>query len=71
MQPMLRSIANAILFAGWMLPAVLARLVPARLGPDIGGQAAGMFNIVAGTWAFLAVVYGSVIAVRMRRGIAD
>lgn len=71
MNPTLRAVANAILFAGWMLPAILARLVPARLGPDVGARAASLFNVVAGVWAFLAVVYGSVIAMRMRRGIAD
>lgn len=67
----MRSIANTILFAGWMLPAVLARLVPSRLGGEAGVRAAGMFNVVAGGWAFLALVYGIVIATRMRRGIAD
>lgn len=67
----MRSIANTILFAGWMLPAVFARLVPSRIGGEAGDRAAGLFNVVAGGWAFLAVVYGMVIAMRMRRGIAD
>ena len=67
--PTLRAVANTILFAGWMLPAILARLVPARLGPEVGDEVARMFNIVAGLWAFLALIYAGVLASRMRRDL--
>jgi len=67
----LRRVANVLVFGGWMLPALLARLVPARLGPEGGADAGRPFMVIAGVWAFLAVVYGVVLAARMRRGIAS
>lgn len=66
----IRTLAHLILFAGWMLPIGLARLVAARL-PEAGAGAARPFEVVAGAWAFVAVMYGLVLAMRIRRGIAD
>lgn len=66
----LRLAANTILFAGWLIPALAARFIAARLGSDAGVDAARMFNVIAAAWAFAAVVYAVVLAVRMRRGIA-
>lgn len=66
----IRTLAHLTLFAGWMLPIGLARLVSARL-PDAGTGAARLFEIVGGVWAFVAVLYGLVVAMRLRRGISD
>lgn len=66
----LRLAANTILFAGWLLPAVAARFIGARVGSEAATDAARMFNLIAGAWAFAALVYAVVLAVRMRRGIA-
>ena len=66
----IRTLAHLTLFAGWMLPVALARLANARL-PETGAGAARLFEIVAGAWAFVAVMYGLVLAMRIRRGIAD
>lgn len=65
----IRTLAHLILFAGWMLPIGLARLVSARL-PGAGAGAARLFEIVGGAWAFVAVMYGLVVATRLRRGIS-
>lgn len=66
----IRTLAHLTLFAGWMLPIGLARLAVARL-PETGAGAARLLEIVAGAWAFVAVMYGLVLAMRLRRGIAD
>jgi hypothetical protein len=62
--------ARLVIFGGWILPALLARVVPGGAAPELR-EAARMFDIVAGAWAFLAVLYAAVLAVRLRRGIAD
>lgn len=54
-----------------MLPALLGRLAPARLGPGAGEEVARMFNLVAGGWMLVAGAYAAVLAIRMRRGLAD
>ena len=69
-QQILRQVANSIVFGGWAVPALLARCAPERFGPDRGEQAARLFNMVAGGWAFLAVGYGVILAARMRRGLS-
>lgn len=66
----IRTIAHAVVFGGWMLPMLLAELMPApaaATAPD----AVRAFRVVGGGWAFLAVGYGLVIALRTRRSIAD
>lgn len=67
----LRTLANIMIFGGWMLPAALAYAVRARVDIEAGGRIAGLFNIIAGFWAVLAIAYALVIAMRMRRGITD
>lgn len=67
--PWIHSLARGLVFGGWMLPAALARLVPADVAAA-APQAVRMFNIVAGGWAFLALSYGLVLALRMRRGLS-
>lgn len=66
----IRTLAHVTLFAGWMLPIGLARLATAQLA-DAGAGAARLFEVVAGAWAFVAVMYGLVLAMRLRRGITD
>ena len=66
--PWIRTAGNAVIFGGWALPLLLARFVPARLSattPD----AVGLFRIVGGVWAFLAVAYALVLALRLRRSM--
>ena len=65
----IRTVAYGIIFAGWMLPAVLARLVPTRMGPELGGEVARLFNGIAGGWIVLAGAYAAVLGVRMRRDL--
>lgn len=52
-----------------MLPALLARFAPARMGADLGGEVARLFNIIAGGWIVVAASYAAVLAVRMRRDL--
>lgn len=65
----IRTVAYAVIFGGWMLPALLARLAPARMGPELGGEVARLFNGIAGGWIALAGAYAAVLAVRLRRGL--
>lgn len=65
----IRTVAYGILFGGWMLPALLGRFAPARMGPGPGAEVARLFNIVAGGWIVLAAAYAAVLAVRLRRGL--
>lgn len=67
----IRTLSNTMVFAGWMLPAALAQFTPGRLGPDAGRVAARMFGLIAGGWAILAVIYGVVLARRVRQGLID
>lgn len=67
----IRTLANTMVFAGWMLPAALAQFGSPRMDPDAGRVAARMFGLVAGGWAFLAVIYGVVLARRVRQGLSD
>lgn len=66
----IRTAANTVIFGGWMLPALLARLVPERVAAT-SPAVVRSFDIVAGGWAALAVAYGLVVALRVRRGIVD
>ena len=66
----IRTLAHLTLFAGWMLPIGLARLATVRL-PEAGVGVARLLEMVAGAWAFVALMYGLVLAMRLRRGIAD
>ncbi len=52
-----------------MLPALLARFAPARMGAGAGEEAAQLFNVIAGTWIVVAGAYAAVLAVRMRRDL--
>jgi hypothetical protein len=67
----IRTAAHLIIFGGWMLPAMLARFAPARMGPALGGEVAGLFNGIAGGWIALAGAYAAVLAVRLRRDLGD
>ena len=58
-----------MVFGGWMLPAALARFAPSRMGPEVGGEAARLFNVIAGVWIVLAGAYAAVLATRIRRGL--
>lgn len=68
--PWIRKVARVVIFGGWMVPVLLARVVPAAASPELR-DAARMFNVIGGAWAFLAVLYAAVLAVRLRRGIAE
>lgn len=59
-----------MVFAGWMLPVLLARFMPERVAAA-APEAVRLFRVIGGVWAFAAVAYGLVIAMRVRRGIAD
>lgn len=66
----IRAVARALVFGGWMVPMLLAELVPDQVearAPDT----VRMFRMVGGGWAFLAVTYGLVLALRLRRGMMD
>lgn len=65
----IRTAAYAVIFGGWILPATLARFAPGRLGPDIGGEAAHLFNVIAGGWVVMAAAYAAVLGVRLRRDL--
>ena len=60
--------ARAVIFGGWALPLLLARFVPARVA-SVAPDAVGLFRIVGGAWAFLAVAYALVLALRLRRSM--
>lgn len=64
----IRAVARALVFGGWMLPVLLAELVPDQVAAR-SPETVRMFRVVAGGWAFLAVTYGVVLALRMRRGM--
>lgn len=64
----IRRLANVVVFAGWVFPLLLARFVPPPTAAD-APDAARMFTFVGGGWAFLAVCYGLVLALRLRRTI--
>lgn len=66
--PWIRTAGNAVIFGGWALPLLLARLVPARLSAT-SPDAVGLFRIVGGVWAFMAVAYALVLALRLRRSM--
>ena len=69
--PRIRLVANTIVFGGWILPAVLARLVPEQVGAVADADPASMFNLIAGLWGIAAAVYGVVLALRVRRSIRE
>ena len=64
----IRAVARAFVFGGWMLPMLLAELVPEHVAAR-APETVRMFRVVGGGWAFLAVSYGVVLALRMRRGM--
>lgn len=68
--PWIQKLARAVIFGGWIVPVLLARVIPAAAPPEVR-EAARMFNIIGGGWAFVAVVYAAVLAVRVRRGMLD
>lgn len=67
---LIQKLARVVIFGGWLVPVLLARVIPDAAGPE-AREAARMFNIIGGGWAFLAVVYAAVLAVRLRRGIVE
>lgn len=64
----IQAVARVLVFAGWMLPMLLAELVPDRVAAG-NPDTVRMFRVVGGGWAFLAVTYGVVLALRLRRGM--
>lgn len=64
------AVARALAFGGWMLPMLLAELVPDHVAAR-APETVRMFRLVGGGWAFLALSYGIVLALRMRRGMVD
>lgn len=68
--PWIQQLARVVIFGGWVVPLLLAQAIPAEAAPEVR-EAAGIFNIIGGSWAFLAVVYAAVLAVRVRRRMLD
>lgn len=76
----LQQIAYVILFAGWIVPAMLAKSASASAAPRspmellTGAESSApadqivvFLRVVAGIWFLVALIYAVVLALRLRR----